>query len=96
MKPVFANLSIVRMDAVDRNGSDYGRSGSNVLPRSNSMHPIKIWRPRGKLVARWHVSPETGRIECRWQREQLPGAIRELVLDDQVLRNEICWSVFNC
>src|SRR6516225_11956056 len=37
-----------------------------------------------------------GRLECRWQREQLPGAIRELVLDDQRLRNEICWSVFDC
>ena len=36
-----------------------------------------------------------GRRECRWQREQLPEAIRELVLDDQRLRNEICWSVFD-
>lgn len=37
-----------------------------------------------------------GRLECRWQREQLPDAIRELVLDDQRLRNRICWSVFDC
>ena len=37
-----------------------------------------------------------GRMECRWQREQLPDAIRELVLEDQRLRNEICWSVFDC
>jgi Imm-5 like putative immunity protein len=37
-----------------------------------------------------------GRLECRWQREQLPDAIRELVLDDQRLRNDICWSVFDC
>ncbi len=36
-----------------------------------------------------------GRIECRWQRDQLPEAIRELVLDDQRLRNDICWSVFD-
>ena len=35
-----------------------------------------------------------GRLECQWQRDQLPGAIRELVLDDQRLRNDICWSVF--
>ncbi len=34
------------------------------------------------------------RRECRWQRELLPTAIRDLVLDDQRLRNEICWSVF--
>src|SRR6266567_4966704 len=38
----------------------------------------------------------TGRQECRWQREQLPEAIRQLVLDDQRLRNDICWSVFDC
>jgi hypothetical protein len=37
-----------------------------------------------------------GRLECRWQRDQLPTAIRELVLDDQRLRNAICWSVFDC
>lgn len=37
-----------------------------------------------------------GRRECRWQRDQLPEAIRRLVLDDQRLRNEICWSVFHC
>ena len=37
-----------------------------------------------------------GRLECSWQREQLPEAIRELVLDDQRLRNHICWSVFDC
>src|SRR5713226_5011557 len=36
-----------------------------------------------------------GRLECRWQREQLPDVIRQLVLDDQRLRNEICWSVFD-
>jgi len=37
-----------------------------------------------------------GRLECRWQHDQLPDAIRELVLDDQRLRNAICWSVFDC
>ena len=37
-----------------------------------------------------------GRLECQWQRDQLPDAIRELVLDDQRLRNDICWSVFDC
>jgi hypothetical protein len=37
-----------------------------------------------------------GRLECRWQRDQLPEAIRELVLDDQRLRNDICWDVFDC
>jgi hypothetical protein len=40
-------------------------------------------------------SLEAGRRECRWQRAQLPGEIRELVLDDQRLRNELCWFVFD-
>jgi hypothetical protein len=36
-----------------------------------------------------------GRRESQWQRDRLPDAIRELVLDDQRLRNDICWSVFD-
>lgn len=39
---------------------------------------------------------EAGRLECAWQRAQLPDAVRDLVLDDQRLRNEICWHVFTC
>ena len=39
-------------------------------------------------------SDAAGRAECAWQRDQLPPAIRELVLDDERLRNDICWSVF--
>ena len=42
------------------------------------------------------LGQDAGRHECRWQRDQLPGAIRELVLDDQRLRNEICWFAFDC
>jgi len=49
-----------------------------------------------RATARGSVGESAGRLECRWQREQLPDAIRELVLDDQRLRNEICWSVFDC
>ena len=37
----------------------------------------------------------SGRLECRWQRDQLPDAIVDLVLDDQRLRNDICWLVFD-
>jgi len=39
-------------------------------------------------------SVDVARDECRWQREQLPDEIRELVLDDQRQRNDICWGVF--
>ncbi len=49
-----------------------------------------------RAAAREGETERAGRLECRWQREQLPDAIRELVLDDQRLRNEICWSVFDC
>jgi hypothetical protein len=38
---------------------------------------------------------QAGRDECRWQRGQLPARIRQLVLDDQRRRNDICWSVFD-
>ena len=41
------------------------------------------------------LAEEAGRLECEWQRAQLPIEIRDLVLDDQRLRNEICWFVFN-
>jgi hypothetical protein len=39
---------------------------------------------------------EAGRLECQWQRAQLPHEIRDLVLDDQRLRNGLCWFVFDC
>lgn len=39
---------------------------------------------------------EAGGAECRWQRAELPVAIHDLVLDDQRLRNELCWFVFDC
>ncbi|MEI7770354.1 MAG: putative immunity protein [Chloroflexales bacterium] len=49
-----------------------------------------------RALAPGGAGERAGRLECRWQREQLPDAIRELVLEDQRLRNEICWSVFDC
>jgi Imm-5 like putative immunity protein len=39
---------------------------------------------------------EAGRAECRWQRERLPEEIRELVLDDERLRDALCWFAFDC
>jgi hypothetical protein len=37
-----------------------------------------------------------GRLECQWQRARLPHEIRDLVLDDQRLRNALCWFAFDC
>ncbi len=49
-----------------------------------------------RAAAPTHASERAGRSECQWQRDQLPAAIRDLVLDDQRLRNAICWSAFDC
>lgn len=50
------------------------------------------------LAVRASVSPERAAIagadEADWQRDQLPGRIRDLVIDDQRLRNYLCWNVF--
>ena len=37
---------------------------------------------------------DAGRRERDWQRAHLPVAIRDLVLDDQRLRDHLCWFVF--
>ena len=49
-----------------------------------------------RAAARSDDGDAAGRVECRWQRDQLPIAIRALVIDDQRLRNDICWSAFDC
>jgi hypothetical protein len=47
-----------------------------------------------QAAATFEAREEAGRRECRWQRGQLPPAIRDLVLDDQRRRNGLCWFVF--
>src|SRR5690349_15839391 len=37
---------------------------------------------------------DAGRRERDWQRAQLPDAVRDLVLEDQQRRNDLCWQVF--
>ncbi len=44
-------------------------------------------RSRPYVLAPEGEGEAAGRLECRWQRDQLPEAIRELVLDDQRFRN---------
>jgi len=73
---------------------------SRTLPPTNSVQPPMRSRPH-VLPHRQAAAPtgggeSAGGLECQWQRGQLPEAIRELVLDDQRLRNDICWSVFDC
>jgi hypothetical protein len=77
---------------------------SHTSPRTSSVRPptcatAPAWPAAYAIKAARAAAPEgeaAGRLECRWQRDQLPEAIRELVLDDQRLRNDICWSVFDC
>ena len=57
--------------------------------RVHPAHSARAAAPEGE-------GESAGRRECRRQRDQLPEAIRELVVDDQRLRNDICWSVFDC
>jgi hypothetical protein len=40
-------------------------------------------------------STTAGRVERDWQRDQLDARIRDLVLEDQARRNDICWGVFD-
>jgi hypothetical protein len=54
-----------------------------------AIKAVRAAAPKGE-------AENAGRVECQWQREQLPDSIRELVLDDQRSRNAICWSVFDC
>jgi hypothetical protein len=54
-----------------------------------AIRAVQAAAPAGEAEA-------VGRSECRWQRDRLPQAIRELVLDDQRLRNDLCWFVFDC
>jgi len=39
--------------------------------------------------------PEARRVERDWQRAHLPERVRQLVLDDQLQRDGICWSAFS-
>jgi hypothetical protein len=50
---------------------------------------------RAVMEAAPKVEREAARFtELEWQKGRLPEEIRELVLDDMRLRNDICWNVF--
>src|SRR5436190_21668138 len=51
-----------------------------------AAYAIKAARAAAPADAPEGEGESRGRIECRWQRDQLPDAIRDLVLDDQRLR----------
>lgn len=47
------------------------------------------------IKAARHDHPEAGLVERDWQRARLPAQVRQLVLEDQVRRNDICWLAFS-
>ena len=54
-----------------------------------AIKAVRAAAPRG-------ATERAGQFECQWQRNQLPDSIRDLVLDDERLRNDICWYAFDC
>jgi hypothetical protein len=62
-----------------------GSPGIGLTERAYAIEAARAGAPEGE-------GDGAGRLECRWQRDQLADTIRELVLDDQRLRNDICWS----
>jgi hypothetical protein len=51
---------------------------------------------RAVMAASPENKKEKARLrECQWQRKKLPPKIYDLVIDDQRLRNDICWFVFS-
>src|SRR5215813_3275197 len=51
--------------------TELGRGNRNCIrpTRLNTALTLKVRRPFTCLVARWHVCPETGRLECAWSLE---------------------------
>lgn len=66
MKLAPVALSVVHVGAGGHAGTHRCRSNPNILQRSNSVRRFRNRCPSGDLVARWHVSPETGQLKCHW------------------------------
>jgi hypothetical protein len=74
--------------AAGQAGADAHVAAHELGAAAYAIKAVRAAAPDGEGLA-------AGHIECQWQRDQLPAPIRELVLDDQRLRNDICWSVFS-
>lgn len=55
-----------------------------------AAYAIKAWM----ATVNEHEKELVRREACLWQRSRLPNEILELVLDDQRMRNDVCWNVF--
>ncbi|MBA2640789.1 MAG: hypothetical protein H0U77_12560 [Nocardioidaceae bacterium] len=73
-----------------------GQAGAFALVAAHELGAAAYAIKAVRAAAPEDEGEAAGRLECQWQRDELPRSIRELVLDDQRLRNDICWSVFDC
>ena len=54
-----------------RRPNTFGRAGRihRGPPHSDLASSVKIGRAPNRLTARWHICPETSRLECVWSLE---------------------------
>jgi hypothetical protein len=48
-----------------------------------------------RAVQAFDPDPGARRRERDWQRDRLDDSVRDLVIDDQLRRNALCWNVFD-
>jgi len=87
-------------DATDPVAHEVARSSGHAVATAHMAdHELGAAAFAIRAVRRASPASETitaGRRECLWQREQLPEAIRELVLSDEELRTKKFLSIFTC
>jgi hypothetical protein len=76
MKLAHTNPFVAYRNVLDRDSLKHVRP---VCP--NTAPSFKTRRPLTRLVARWHVCPETSRLECLWSLERV-------ACDDQLCRSK--------
>ena len=69
MKLTPANLFFVRNGFLDRAASRRRRVPSVSGRYQTSRTRVGMCRAPGRLVAKWHICPETQRLECSWSLE---------------------------
>jgi hypothetical protein len=69
MKLARANYFIVRHGVSGWAGQYRAQPNSNGMRRPASNRISVIRRTAGRLVAHWHVCPQTQRLECSWSVE---------------------------
>ena len=91
-----ANAAARNLKAAPRHAAYAAAQAANVAHVAAHELGAAAYAIRAAQAAAPNGNEERARLtENRWQRARLPGEIRDLVLDDQRLRNAICWNVFD-